>query len=254
MVMEVFAMPSYNVVFKIIKDSFLPPKKTTRRQVISKYHLVFKHDRAGRLVDAQEFEHLEFRRDRFTEELLTQLLQNAGRSVTVENDHAIIDHAYIERQLTPLNIFLLEADRASAQAAVIDLGQAIKDLATVNIFPGDFLLKNFGFKRHGRVVFYDYDEVCLLTACNFRRIPTARTIEDELSAEPWYSVAENDIFPEEFRKFLWIPKNFEEVFLDHHADLFTFAFWRDLQTRIKNGEVIHTLPYHQDCRLQNRSK
>ncbi|MFQ5633504.1 MAG: isocitrate dehydrogenase kinase/phosphatase-domain containing protein, partial [bacterium] len=236
----------------IIKDHFLPPKRTTRRQVMSKYHLIFKHDRAGRLVDAQEFEHLQFSSDRFSEQLIAQLLKTANSSVKVQKGNVNIDHAYMERQLTPLNIFLHEAATESAQSAVVDLGQAIKDLAAANIFPGDLLLKNFGVTRHGRVVFYDYDEVCLLTSCNFRKFPQARTFEDELSAEPWFAVGENDVFPEEFQQFMWIPKGLEEIFLEHHAELFTFAFWQNMQARINNGEVIHTVPYHQSRRLQNR--
>jgi isocitrate dehydrogenase kinase/phosphatase len=162
MVMTVFAMPVYDLVFKIIKDHFAYPKKTTRQHVMDKYRLVFRHDRAGRLVDAQEFEFLQFARDRFDPDLLAELLAVAANTVCVEGDSVIIKHCYVERAITPLNLFLAEATEAAAEAATIDYGRAIKDMAITNIFPGDMLLKNFGVSRHGRVIFYDYDELCLL--------------------------------------------------------------------------------------------
>jgi isocitrate dehydrogenase kinase/phosphatase len=168
MVMAVFTLPSYDVVFKVIKDHFDAPKDTTRQAVMEKYHLVFKHDRAGRLVDAQEFEHLQFDRWRFSDALLDHLRRVAAQTVIVEAGHVVIKHAYVERRVTPLNLYVREADEDAARAAVLDYGYVLKDLAATNIFPGDMLLKNFGVTRQGRVVFYDYDELCLLTDCTFR--------------------------------------------------------------------------------------
>jgi isocitrate dehydrogenase kinase/phosphatase len=249
MVMAVFAMPAYDMVFKVIKDEFSPPKETTREAVKAKYHLVFKHDRAGRLVDAQEFEHLKFERWRFSGALLAELQNLAGETVAVDENHVVIKHLYVERQVIPLNIYLREADEVAARAAVVDYGQAVKDLAASGIFPGDLLLKNFGVTRHGRVVFYDYDELCLLNECNFRALPPSRTYEEEISAEPWFSVRDNDIFPEEFERFLGLQGTLREVFLAHHADLFDPHFWQQHQKRLDAGEVIHIFPYDQDKRL-----
>ncbi|MGH7704015.1 MAG: bifunctional isocitrate dehydrogenase kinase/phosphatase, partial [Gemmatimonadales bacterium] len=197
LVMSVFALPSLNVVFKIIKDHFGAPKNTTRRAVMDKYHLVFVRDRVGRLADAQEFEGLAFRRDCFAPELLRQLLAEAGRTVRVEGDRVVVGHLYTERRVTPLNLYLQRAPEPAALEAVLDYGQAIKDLAAANIFTGDMLLKNFGVTRHGRVIFYDYDELCLLTECHFREIPRASNTDDEMAAEPWFYVGERDVFPEE---------------------------------------------------------
>ncbi len=252
MVMAVFSMPAYDVVFKIIKDEFPQPKETTRAAVMAKYRLVFKHDRAGRLVDAQEFEHWQFERRRFSEALLDELQSNAAATVVIDENNVIIKHLYVERQVTPLNIFLREADEAAARAAVIDYGNAIKDLAACGIFPGDLLLKNFGVTRHGRVVFYDYDELCLLSDCNFRALPPSRTYEEEISAEPWFSVRENDVFPEEFERFLGLQSDLREVFLEHHADLFDPQFWRQHQARLQAGEAIHIFPYDQSKRLAKK--
>ncbi|CAG1771308.1 hypothetical protein BAC2_01612, partial [uncultured bacterium] len=194
MVMMVFDLPSFDVVCKIIKDKFAYPKTATRQEVMEKYALVFKHDRAGRLVDAQEFEHLQFDRARFSSALLDELLKVCANSVTVDGDTIAIKHLYTERKMTPLNLYLRQVADDAARAAVIDYGQSVKDLAATNIFPGDMLLKNFGVTRHGRVVFYDYDELGLLTDYNFREIPRSDYDDDETGADPWFYVGENDIF------------------------------------------------------------
>ena len=252
LVMIVFNMPNDNLVFKLIRDRFGRPKKITRQQVKGKYQLVFEHDRAGRLIDAQDFEFLKFDDCFFAPEVLAVLQSEAAQTVTVENDHVILSHAYVERRVRPLNLYLQEAQPAAARSAVIDFGTAIKDLAVSNIFPGDILLKNFGVTRHGRVVFYDYDELCPLTACNFRKIPPSASYEDELASEPWYVVGENDVFPQEFRHFLGLPDHLLQIFLDHHSDLLDVDFWQKTQASIKAGELPHIFPYAQSRRLKNK--
>ncbi|HMA35714.1 MAG TPA: bifunctional isocitrate dehydrogenase kinase/phosphatase [Chloroflexia bacterium] len=249
MVMVVFALPSYDVVFKVIKDSFDYPKTTTRREVMSRYQLVFKHDRGGRLVDAQEFEHLWFAKDRFAPELLAELADVASHSVSVHGDYVVIKHLYTERRLTPLNLYFQQVDGARAAEVVIDYGQAIKDLAATNIFPGDILLKNFGVTRHGRVVFYDYDELCLLTDCQFREMPQATDSDEDVAAEPWFFVGENDVFPEELATFLGLPPPLHAIFTAHHGDLFEVAFWAAMRARHLAHEVIDILPYKESRRL-----
>jgi isocitrate dehydrogenase kinase/phosphatase len=251
MVMMVFDLPRFDIIFKIIKDRFDYPKTSTRRDVMDKYALVFKHDRAGRLADAQEFEYLEFDRARFREDLLMELRTSCAGSVTVMGDKVAIKHLYTERKMTPLNLFLREADEAAACAAVTDYGQAVKDMAATNIFPGDMLLKNFGVTRHGRVVFYDYDELGLLTDYHFRKIPQSRHYDEEMSAEPWFSVGENDIFPEEFIKFLGLQPGVEKALMEAHRDLFDADFWTCMQQRIRDGEIVDIYPYPRDRRLRN---
>jgi isocitrate dehydrogenase kinase/phosphatase len=249
MVMLVFTMSDYDLVFKVIKDRFDAPKDTTRQAVMEKYDLVFTHDRAGRLVDAQEFEHLQFDRRRFSAPLLDELQRLAAQTVIVEQARVIVTHAYLERRVTPLNLYVREADTAAAQAAVVDYGYAIKDLARTNIFPGDILLKNFGVTRHSRVVFYDYDELCLLTDCSFRSMPQPTSHEEEFAAEPWFSVGEYDIFPAELQRFLGLSGSLREVFERHHADIFSVAFWQQTQARLRAGEVLDIIPYDQRRRL-----
>ncbi len=254
MVMLVFTMPSYDMVFKLIKDHFNYPKDATRKEVTAKYDLVYRHDRAGRLVDAQAFEFLKFSRHRFDDALLEELLQDASQTVHLDGDDIIISHAYMERRVIPLDIYVSEATATAAQAAVIDYGQAIKDMASSNIFPGDMLLKNFGVTRHGRVVFYDYDEVALLEECRFRRMPPATSYEDELAADPWFHVNRGDIFPEEFPHFLGLSGELRHAFDETHADLFTAAYWRDIQKSIRAGELSHIYPYEPEQRLPNHHK
>lgn len=253
MVMIVFTLPFYDVVFKVIRDRFPYPKSTTRRQVMERYRLVFERDRVGRLVDAQEFEHLEFERDRFSGALIRELAGEASSSVSIDSDRVVVHHLYAERKLTPLNLYLKDWSESAARDAVIDYGRSIKDLAAANIFPGDFLLKNFGVTRHGRVVFYDYDELCPLTECRFRELPPPRFEEEELADEPQFTVAEEDVFPEEFEKFLGLPESLRRVFEVHHEDLFTTEFWRRMQRRHAANEIMDVYPYPASRRLRHRA-
>jgi isocitrate dehydrogenase kinase/phosphatase len=250
MVMAVFTLPSFNVVFKVIKDTFGAPKIATRRLVMDKYQFVFVRDRVGRLADAQEFEHLEFPLRCFPAELLSYLLSVASATVRVEADRVIVRHLYTERRVTPLNLYLRDADAARAEDAVIDYGNAIKDLAAANIFTGDMLLKNFGVTRNGRVICYDYDELGLLSECRFRRIPPPMSVEDELAAEPWFHVGEQDVFPEEFKSFLVPPGRLRQSFLAAHDDLLELDFWVGVQRRVAAGEIVDVFPYRREARLQ----
>ncbi len=244
LVMIVFTLPSYDLVFKIIRDKFGYPKTIKRDDVLEKYRLVSKHDRAGRLIDTQEFRMLEFPLDRFAPKLLDELLGEASETVIIEADNLIINHVYIERRVRPLNLYIQEAHRAAAERAILDYGQTIRDLANTDIFPGDLLLKNFGVTRHERVVFYDYDEVALVTECNFREIPQARDEDDMMRSEAWYYVNNNDIFPEEFIKFLSMDDELRALFLEVHGDLLTANYWREIKQKHRQGEVSLVVPYH----------
>ncbi len=252
MVMEVFALPTMNIVFKVIKDRFDPPKSTTRQSVMDKYRIVFLHDRVGRLADAQEFEYLIYDKHRFESDLLETLLAKSSQSVELNGDKVVIKHCYIERKMEPLNIFLQHAGEEEALDAIIDYGNAIKELAAANIFPGDLLIKNFGVTRHGRVVFYDYDELCFVTDCNFRKLPEERDEDDSMAGEPWYSVGENDIFPEELKRFIFAEGKLRNIFFDAHGDLFTPEFWINMQRKQERGEIIDVYPYQKVQRFHKR--
>ncbi len=244
LVMACFTLENFDVIFKVIRDRFPAVKTMRREEVMAKYDLVFRHDRAGRLVDAQEFRRVRLPRARFEQSLLDELTSECASNVQVDRDDVIIGHAYIERRLTPLNLYLRDAAPADAELAVIEYGQAIRDLAATNIFAGDLLLKNFGVTRHSRVIFYDYDELCQVTDCRFRDLPQAETPEDEMRAESWFYVAENDVFPETFLQFLGLEGELRRVFLEHHGEILTAAWWRGVQARHESGDVLEVLPYH----------
>jgi isocitrate dehydrogenase kinase/phosphatase len=249
MVMTVFTLGSYDVVFKIIKDRFAPPKKTTRGQVMDKYRLVSELDRVGRMVEAMEFENLTFRRDRFSPELLEELTTHAAGTVTVTDTEVVVAHLYAERRLYPLDLYVRESSPDKAKAAVIDYGEAIRDLAAANIFPGDLFAKNFGVTRHGSVVFYDYDELDLITNCVFRAIPESPSYDDELADQPWFRVGDNDVFPEEFVRFMFFPGELRDLMRAAHGELFEVAWWRGVQDRIRAGEVLDFYPYPTELRF-----
>lgn len=233
LVMIVFTLPSHDLVFKVIRDHFGVPKTSSRADVMERYAFVFRHDRAGRLVDAQEFKRLRLPRARFMPEVADELLREANESCRIEGDDLIVEHCYIERRLRPLNLFLHEADPAAAEAAIVDYGETLRDLAASNVFPGDLLLRNFGVTSHGRVIFYDYDELCLVTDCIFRDLPQPRSEEEETSGEPWFYCGPHDVFPEEWLQFLGIPSPLVSVFLRHHAELLTAAWWRAQVAKLK---------------------
>ncbi|KHT61724.1 isocitrate dehydrogenase [Photobacterium gaetbulicola] len=243
MVMSVFTLPSYGFVFKIIKDKFAPQKEISHAVVKEKYRLVKEHDRVGRMADTQEYRNFSFDRHRFSDELLEELLKVAPSIVKVTEKQILIKHLYIERRMIPFNLYIEQANDEDLRHAVDEYGKAIKQLAAANIFPGDMLFKNFGVTRHKRVVFYDYDEISYMTEMNFRQIPPPRYPEDEMAAEPWYSVGINDVFPEEFRTFLLINPKVRQLFNELHSDLFDPHYWQQLQRNIEEGQFEDVFPY-----------
>ncbi|WP_217477157.1 bifunctional isocitrate dehydrogenase kinase/phosphatase [Stutzerimonas stutzeri] len=243
MVMSVFTLPGFNTVFKIIKDRFSHAKSVSRATVIEKYRLVKSVDRVGRMADTQEFADFRFPKAKFEPECLAELLEVAPSTVEVQGDTVLVRHCWTERRMTPLNIYVENASEQQVKDALDDYGLAIKQLAAANIFPGDMLLKNFGVTRHGRVVFYDYDEICFLTEVNFRYIPEPRYPEDEMASEPWYSVGPNDVFPEEFPRFLFADLQQRRLFAKLHGDLYDANYWKSLQQAIGDGKVIDVFPY-----------
>ncbi|HEJ9413870.1 TPA: bifunctional isocitrate dehydrogenase kinase/phosphatase [Proteus mirabilis] len=249
MVMLVFTLPTYDRVFKVIKDRFAPQKTITAERVKECYRLVKEHDRVGRMADTQEFENFVIDKKRISNDLMAILEQEIPNKLEDLGDKLLISHLYMERRMTPLNIYMEQCDDKQLKAVVEDYGQALKELIAANIFPGDMLFKNFGVTRHHRVIFYDYDEISYMTDMNFRAIPPARYPEDELASEPWYSVAENDVFPEEFRYFLCCDKQVCHYFEAQHRDLLSPEYWQQQQQRIKQGYIEDVYAYPQSKRF-----
>jgi len=249
MVMLVFDLPSFPYVFKVIKDFYPPQKDTTRELIKQKYLIVKQHDRVGRMADTLEYSNVAFPRRRFEEELVAELRHFCPSLIEEDGDELMIRHVYIERRMIPLNIFLHEAAPAQVEHAVIEYGNAIKDLVAANIFPGDMLWKNFGVTRSAKVVFYDYDEIEYITDCNFRKVPTPRNEEEEMSAEVWYPVGPKDVFPETFGPFLLGNDAVRDVFMKYHADLLDPVFWQGHKERILAGHVHDVFPYEPSRRF-----
>ncbi|WP_238794781.1 bifunctional isocitrate dehydrogenase kinase/phosphatase [Escherichia coli] len=252
MVMLVFTLPGFDRVFKVIKDRLAPQKEMSAAHVRACYQLVKEHDRVGRMADTQEFENFVLEKRHISPALMELLLQEAAEKITDLGEQIVIRHLYIERRMVPLNIWLEQVEGQQLRDAIEEYGNAIRQLAAANIFPGDMLFKNFGVTRHGRVVFYDYDEICYMTEVNFRDIPPPRYPEDELASEPWYSVSPGDVFPEEFRHWLCADPRIGPLFEEMHADLFRADYWRALQNRIREGHVEDVYAYRRRQRFSVR--
>ena len=254
LVMMVFTLPSYHYVFKLIKDRFEPPKDIPRSTVINKYLLVKQHDRVGRLADTMEYSDVALPKDRFSGELLEILETTCSRSVSIESDVVLLKHVYIEHRMVPLDLRLANVTDEEALKFTRGYGEAIKEMAAANIFPGDMLLKNFGVTRNNRVVFYDYDEISYLTDCKVRKIPKARNLDEEMFEQPWFSIGENDIFPEEFERYFLVNPAIRKYFREIHGDLMTPEFWRQKQEAIRAGELEDVVPYDPSIRFSREEK
>jgi isocitrate dehydrogenase kinase/phosphatase len=252
MVMLVFTLPSFQFVFKLIKDRFDPPKTSSRRDVEEKYLLVKHHDRAGRLADTLEYSNVAIPLDRIDPTLMKQLEEEAASSIEIDGDMLVIRHIYIERRMEPLDNFMTHATKSERTRVIREYGNAIRDLAGANIFPGDMLMKNFGVTRLGRVVFYDYDEICYITECNFRKVPPARDYDDMMSDTPWYSVEEHDVFPETFGPFFFADAKDMHYFKKDHAELMEAAWWKQVKENILTGKQQDIFPYPDKKRFRNR--
>lgn len=250
MVMTVFTLPSYNIVFKMIKDYFDPPKTMTRQEVKEKYKMVGLHDRVGRMADTHEFEEFHLPLNRIHPELMEELRNTVNSLIEVNNNDLIIKHVYIERRMIPLNIYLDTCSHQEAKVAVEEYGTSILQLAQANIFPGDMMTKNFGVTRQKRVIFYDYDEIEFMTDMNFRWKPKPENYEQIYASSPWYDIAPNDVFPEDFKRFMIGRTDVRDYFFEYHKDLFDPGYWQKIQKRILDGEFIHAFPYPSHIRFR----
>jgi isocitrate dehydrogenase kinase/phosphatase len=250
MVMTVFTLPSYNVVFKLIKDHFEPPKNMTRQQVKDKYKLVGLHDRIGRMADTHEFENFRLPLHRIDAALMKELETNVNSLLSLEGDTLVIKHLYIERRLKPLNLYLEDCSLEEAKHAVDDYAKAILQMAKANIFPGDMMIKNFGVTRQKRVIFYDYDEIELLEHMNFRHKPKPETYDQIYASKPWYEIKMNDVFPEDFKRFMIGRQDVKTYFIHANPELFDPEYWSGIQAKLRNGELIHAFPYPETMRFR----
>ncbi|MCM8856467.1 MAG: bifunctional isocitrate dehydrogenase kinase/phosphatase [Candidatus Thiodiazotropha sp.] len=250
LVMQVFTLPSFPYVFKVIRDRFPPQKDVTHKLVKERYLQVKKHDRIGRMSDTLDFIDVALPIERIEPSLLQELQETIASLLEYDGDMLVIRHLYIERRMTPLNLYLQDANETQVRDILDDWGLALKQLMGVNIFPGDLLFKNFGVNCQGKVVFYDYDEVCYLSECNFRKIPPPRSSFDLYRDEPWYSINPNDIFPEEFITFVTTDPKIRKILMEIHPELFDFAYWRSAQENLAAGIQADVFPYSQKLRFK----
>lgn len=250
MVMTVFTLPSLNIVFKLIKDHFEPPKSMTRQEVREKYKLVSLHDRVGRMADTHEFEYFKIPLHRISADLMKELRNTTNSLLQIKENHLILKHLYTERKMIPLNLYLENCTTEEGKRAVEDYGRAILQLAQANIFPGDMMTKNFGLTRQKRVIFYDYDEIEFIEEMNFRQKPKPETYEQIYASEPWYEIKKNDVFPEDFKRWMIGRNDLKPHFLEYHKDLFDPGYWTSIRERIKYGELIHAFPYPDEIRFR----
>jgi isocitrate dehydrogenase kinase/phosphatase len=253
LVMVTFHLPDFPLVFKVVRDRPKPPKAITRRQVMERYAFVARQDRVGRMADAHRFHAWRFPRRLFHPDLWEELVREAPGALSIHGEWVVVRDVITERRLVPLDVHLASGDGEAARAAVLDYGRAIREMAMSNIFAGDLLPKNFGLTPWGRVVFYDYDEVCTLGECRFREVPAPRTLEEEMAAEPWYPVAPEDVFPEEFEPFVAPRGRLRRVFLEAHGDLFTPGFWLHWQGFHAGGGLVDLQPYESQRGEESRT-
>ena len=251
-VMLVCTLPSFPFVLKIIKDRFEAPKSTNHGHVRACYDLVKFHDRVGRLADTLEYSQVAIPLERIDPALLAEMNASVADSIEIDGAFLVIRHCYIERRMVPLNEYLATSTGKRRRRVIDDYGMAIRELAGANIFPGDMMQKNFGVTRLGRVVFYDYDEICYLTDCRFRQLPETEYYEDELAPEPWFSVRDNDVFPQTFGAFFFPDARQRRQFLGKHAELLDPEFWRRTQATISSGRQSDLFPYAQKLRFRRR--
>jgi isocitrate dehydrogenase kinase/phosphatase len=253
MVMLVFTLPSFPFVFKVIRDRFAPPKDIDRQTVKDKYLLVKLHDRVGRMADTLEYSRVALPLDRFDPALVEELKKQCASTLEFDGDELVLGHVYIERRMRPLNLHVedlkRDGDEERLRSALREYGNAIKELAGAGIFPGDMLLKNFGVTRHERVVFYDYDEIQPMEEVVFRRIPAAAGYDEETAAEPYWTIRPNDVFPEQFDRFLVSDPRMREMFYQHHRDLLDQAFWAGKQAKVRAGVLEDVFPYPDEARF-----
>jgi isocitrate dehydrogenase kinase/phosphatase len=259
-VMIAFTLPNYGSVFKVIKDRpcFLrsphdTPKTLTNEQVRRQYDFVSHRDRAGRMVDTQEFENLRFKRKRFSDLLVKEFAEAATRAVGISDEYIVLRHVYVQRKVVPLPIFFhSEMNPEGIRHVLLDFGYFLKDIAASGVFPSDlFNIWNYGVTPWGRVVLFDYDDVVPIERVTFREKPLPRAEFEETEAEEdWIVASEEDFFVDEIDRFSGIPEPLKGVFKSVHGDLYTLRFWQELAERLSRGELFDVVPYERGKRFR----
>ena len=263
-VMIAFTLPNFGFVFKVIKDrpcflrsAYETPKAITGRRVREQYAFVSHRDRAGRMVDTQEFENLRFRKKRFSGPLLAEFALAAKENVVIGEEYVVIHHLYVQRRVVPLPLYFeLEKDPEAIRRVLVDFGYFLKDIAASGVFPCDlFNTWNYGVTQWGRVVLYDYDDVMPIEKIRFREKPAARDEVEEIEPEEnWIVATDEDFFMDELDRYSGIPGPLKGIFRSVHADLYTLGFWDVLTERVSRGEIFDVIPYDRSKQFRVRDR
>jgi isocitrate dehydrogenase kinase/phosphatase len=256
MAMVVFGPPGFPYVFKVIRDFSAKQGWTGRQRIMDVYRWVHEINRGRLMLDAWIYRNLRFPRDAFEPGVLQELLSAAPQSVRLDGDAVILKDVYAQRRVRPLNTFFEEEEeRALRERAADALGCFIKDLASMGLFVSDCygLTFNLGLTHGFNAALFDFDDLGSLLRHNFRETPPMDE-KDELLWNPevdgpWFAVAENDVLVDEWERFLGVPLDLQACFREKHGDLFTTAYWTQVQRRILSGEQHYVLPYPQERRL-----
>lgn len=248
---DVFSVTGFPFVFKIPRELSKKIDFVGRERIIENYRYVHRIDRVGRMLDGLRFQNMRFKKTNFTPELLAYLQENSPSHVRGEGDDVVFDDIFVQKKVIPLNVYLERADDKHTRSALIGLGECIKELISVGIFPGDLMAKNFGVDSDGKVVYYDYDDVDSVSKFQFRNIPAARNDDEETMAlTDRITAGDYDIFPEQIATFLLRPKDLE-MFRLYHADLLRAEGWNKLKQSYESGEIPDLFPYPESKRLRH---
>ncbi|MCM8775211.1 MAG: bifunctional isocitrate dehydrogenase kinase/phosphatase, partial [Candidatus Omnitrophica bacterium] len=191
----------------------------------------------------------------FSEGLLQVLLETAASRTNVEEDKIILRLVYAMRKVTPLDIYLRDANvpmRMRARA-VLNLGYTIKGILAAGFFPADLFTTNYGRSLYGRVLLYDYDDLEDLLRYRVLNKPKLRDEDEGLIDEAKLLVeAPYEFYPEKIRDYMvpTFPKELQDLFIQMHGDLLDPNYWRAIQEKVRKGEVLDFYPYPEERRLR----
>lgn len=251
-----FSMPSSRYVMKIIRDKPTAGYKWGHFDgvdaVLDKYRLVHDIDRAGSMLDNIIYYNIRLDAGWFAPELLAELEQAAPRTVVRHGDNVVFKHLIVQMKMIPLPVFLSSATVEQARAAVVGLGDCIKNNTAAGVFNKDLDGRNYGVSPIGKVYLFDYDAVEPLAGVKIR---TNVGREDGEEDVPDWVFEEGTVFlPEEMMTGLRIDdRGLRRVFMDAHGDLMTTGYWEGMQRALTEGRVPKVRSYPQARRLSAMS-
>ncbi len=250
-----FTAPELDVVLKVIRDRPSASYKWARfdgpQSVLAKYHRVHELNRSGSMLDNIIYSDIALPRGMFGTELLDDLAQHATGCVRVEGGQVLLRHLIVQRKVVPLPLYLASCAPAEAEMAVIRLGQCIRNNAAINVFNRDLDGRNYGVSSLRFVYLFDYDALEELTQVKVRTNADREPGEED--PPDWFFEAGEIFLPEELEMHLKLPTaGLRRLFREAHGELLTAAYWRRMQSWLKEGRVprVRTYPRATQLRLE----